>query len=881
MNKFLKLVLGCVLAVLPVAAQTTHRYPALDTNNTFTGQQTFNNNNPWAFGNASQSNAALQALFGGLGCTAGQFYSPFTNTCLSSGGSILASNNTFTGTNNFSAEVTFSAATPFQFATTAMSNAALVNLFSGITCTSGQAYSPFSNSCINISASNLLTLNNIWTGNNTFNNPVAFQNVTSFSSTATFNSSPVLAAPLTFLNGTISNVSITNLFQGVTCTGNQLFQPATLSCVNFSSFFPLSAFVLGTDGTGTPTAAGGNVVSAVLTCLDSTNTNTYSCNTTPPYALGAGDVILLITSHSNTSTSTLSINGSAAKAIKKFGATAALNNGDIAAGEATWLYYDNVQFNVIGTVATGDAASIVGVPWSSIAGGSVIAKDGGTSLPTAAAASVIEHPLQCSDTSGSGTAQSCTTTPNDVPNFGVCYLYSTTTASTGSGLSIAVNGFSKTVKVASGSGWTSTLPVGIIQPGIPYFICAAGSNWLVTQTGVSSSGSGSGNPGQFTSVAFSATPTFTASSNTDNAWTITLTGNVTGSTLASSAAGQYLSFQICQDATGSRTFTWPTGFAAAPTIYPAASSCTTQTFFWDGTNAQPLGPASVTGSGALWYGATSSTPPTPPAGFISMWFDSTDNVPKAINSSGTITALVSPITCTNQVVTAVKDNAASICAAVTSALVDSSVVTDLGNTTTTANKMATSTGTAGGVKFVDFPEHWVVPAANCNNATAGAGLSLPATNAPTAACRAGTNNLGGELQWANNNTTTNAQFTIQLPNDWDTTTQPYINIMYGSGANTSGTVKWTVSSACTKADGSVTDDPTFNAETTTTGKTMAAANRNWSESLQFTAMTSGNNCIAGSQVIIKLTSGNGTATSTVNLYQVTVTIPRLTVVQAN
>jgi hypothetical protein len=183
--------------------------------------------------------------------------------------------------------------------------------------------------------------------------------------------------------------------------------------------------------------------------------------------------------------------------------------------------------------------------------------------------------------------------------------------------------------------------------------------------------------------------------------------------------------------------------------------------------------------------------------------------------------------------------------------------------------------------YEDFPEHLIVPSANCNNVTAGAGWSIPATNAPTVACRAGTNNLGGVLQWANNNTTTNAQFSIQLPGDWDTATQPWINIYYGSGANTSGTVKWTFSSACTKADGSVTDDPGFNAESASTGKTMAVANREWAESIEFTGMTSGNNCIAGSWVLIKVTSGNGTATGTVNVEGVIITIPRLPVPQAN
>lgn len=198
----------------------------------------------------------------------------------------------------------------------------------------------------------------------------------------------------------------------------------------------------------------------------------------------------------------------------------------------------------------------------------------------------------------------------------------------------------------------------------------------------------------------------------------------------------------------------------------------------------------------------------------------------------------------------------------------------------TAKQLVLSGG-AGAPTFADFAEHLIIPAANCNNATAGAGWNIPASNAPTVACRAGTNNLDGALQWANNNTTTNAQFEVEIPGDWDSSVQPYINIFYGSGANTSGTVKWTFATACTKSDGSVTDDPSFNAESATTGHTMATANRAWAESVQFTAVTSGNNCVAGGMMLVKITSGNGTASSTVNVYKTTMTFPRLNTVQAN
>src|ERR1043165_449573 len=52
----------------------------------------------------------------------------------------------------------------------------------------------------------------------------------------------------------------------------------------------------------------------------------------------------------------------------------------------------------------------------------------------------------------------------------------------------------------------------------------------------------------YTTVSFSATPTFSAASATNiAAFTIALTGNVTSSTLSGASVGQFLVFRICQD----------------------------------------------------------------------------------------------------------------------------------------------------------------------------------------------------------------------------------------------------------------------------------------------------------------------------------------------
>ncbi len=87
-------------------------------------------------------------------------------------------------------------------------------------------------------------------------------------------------------------------------------------------------------------------------------------------------------------------------------------------------------------------------------------------------------------------------------------------------------------------------------------------------------------------VTFSATPTFDASLG--NTQKITLTANVTSSTLSNATAGQTINFLICQDGTGSRTFVWPTNVKGGMTIGSTLSTCSAQDFIFDGTNAYAL-----------------------------------------------------------------------------------------------------------------------------------------------------------------------------------------------------------------------------------------------------------------------------------------------------
>jgi hypothetical protein len=103
--------------------------------------------------------------------------------------------------------------------------------------------------------------------------------------------------------------------------------------------------------------------------------------------------------------------------------------------------------------------------------------------------------------------------------------------------------------------------------------------------------------GSLTTVAFSATPIFDAS--TAASFKLTLTGNVTSSTLTNAVAGEPISFEVCQDATGGRTFVPPTNVLNMGTIVSTANACSTQEFWFDGSNAVSSGPMQSSGGSII------------------------------------------------------------------------------------------------------------------------------------------------------------------------------------------------------------------------------------------------------------------------------------------
>ena len=192
-------------------------------------------------------------------------------------------------------------------------------------------------------------------------------------------------------------------------------------------------------------------------------------------------------------------------------------------------------------------------------------------------------------------------------------------------------------------------------------------------------------------------------------------------------------------------------------------------------------------------------------------------------------------------------------------------------------KQVVLSGGSGAPTMIDFPEVQVLNAAVCVNATATSLWNLPASGTFTPTCRAGTQNLGGTLNGIPS-TGAVAYMETELPGDWDTATKPWISIYYGSGANTSGTAIWTVSTGCTKKDGTVSDDVAWIAESAMGTQTMGAATRAWAQSAQLAgAMT---NCVVGSTMYVKV-AVSGTASSAITVSKAVMTYPRLLVAQAN
>ena len=104
----------------------------------------------------------------------------------------------------------------------------------------------------------------------------------------------------------------------------------------------------------------------------------------------------------------------------------------------------------------------------------------------------LQVPLACPDSSGSGTAQSCSTGGTTyTPAAPDCVIYTTTTTNSGTGLTTNINSLgAASIAIPGASGWTTTLTASIIPANKPQLLCYDGTNWDDMQTGTAAAGSG-------------------------------------------------------------------------------------------------------------------------------------------------------------------------------------------------------------------------------------------------------------------------------------------------------------------------------------------------------------------------------------------------------
>lgn len=117
-----------------------------------------------------------------------------------------------------------------------------------------------------------------------------------------------------------------------------------------------------------------------------------------------------------------------------------------------------------------------------------------------------------------------------------------------------------------------------------YTFCALSQNCAWTGNNTWSGTSTFNGPTAVTANSVSgATPVFNAALG--NVQILTLTSNVSSSTLINAVIGQSIFFIVCENTTGNYSFTWPANVKGAPPINNNANACTYVDTMFDGTYA--------------------------------------------------------------------------------------------------------------------------------------------------------------------------------------------------------------------------------------------------------------------------------------------------------
>lgn len=174
-------------------------------------------------------------------------------------------------------------------------------------------------------------------------------------------------------------------------------------------------------------------------------------------------------------------------------------SGLSAAGQDN-CYADSTQHGILCNYNAGTTLPLIQGPASNSA--NIILKFSGTNGGKAVASTLLDNGTTvsttepfvsstfntCPDTSASGSAQVCNTTPTFTPVAGSCVTYTTTTANTGTGLTLNVNSLGAK-SVAKWQGAT-TLAANDVLANKDVLACYDGTNWELATIGNAPSGGG-------------------------------------------------------------------------------------------------------------------------------------------------------------------------------------------------------------------------------------------------------------------------------------------------------------------------------------------------------------------------------------------------------
>jgi len=123
---------------------------------------------------------------------------------------------------------------------------------------------------------------------------------------------------------------------------------------------PASAAVLGSNVSSQAVAASAHAIVTPLACADSSGSATaQSCNTSPSFTPAVGDMVVYSTTTANTGSLTINVNGSGAKAVRKWLGSATLAAGDLPANVPLTAVFDGTSWEVqaIGNAPSGGSAA--------------------------------------------------------------------------------------------------------------------------------------------------------------------------------------------------------------------------------------------------------------------------------------------------------------------------------------------------------------------------------------------------------------------------------------------------------------------------------------------------------------------------------------------